>query len=118
MLNQNVADLSIFETLQDQSNQSMGNQSQMTVFNAFQITLPDVVKKQSPTMADFKYQSEKTAENDASAWRKARVEVKSVGGGKDIYHLMANGQRFTLTDKADADIALKQAKQVKVVEVK
>jgi hypothetical protein len=89
----------------------------MSVFNAFQIEFPDFIKQKHQTMSNFQYQNRKAAEHDADAWQRANLQNKTDQRGHTVYILTANGQRFTFTDKNDAEKALSQAKQTKVVEI-
>jgi hypothetical protein len=116
MANNNLADISTFESIQSNQNNRTSMNS-MSVFNAFQVTVPTYVKKIDAQAANFKYQTKDEAEKRAKGWRDAKLEVKKDEKGNAIYLLQANGQRYTITDKADAEKALNQAKKSEVVEI-
>jgi hypothetical protein len=117
MPNNNLADISMFESLQSEQH-NRTNVSPMSVFNAFQIDLPDFIKQKHRTMSDFKYQSRKAAEHDADAWQRARLRTKkSKRSGNTVYVLSADSLEYTFEDKGEAEKALAQAKQTKVIEV-
>jgi hypothetical protein len=116
MANNNLADISVFEQLQsNQDNRT--SMSSMSVFNAFQVTVPDYVKKTDTQTANFKYQKKEEAEKQAKGWHGAKLVIEKDKHNNLIYFLQANGQRYTITDKNDAELALTQAKKSKVVEV-
>jgi hypothetical protein len=116
MTNNNLADISTFEQLQTEQN-SRSNISSMSVFNAFQVTVPTFVKKTDPQTANFKYQKKEEAEKRAKGWRNAILEVKKDENNNLIFFLKANGQSYTITDKNDAEKAHNQAKKSEVIEV-
>jgi hypothetical protein len=116
MTNNNLADISAFKQLQAGQN-TKTNMSSMSVFNAFQVIVPTFVKKTDPKIANFKYQDKTEAEKQAKGWRDAILEIKKGENNTVIYTLHANGQRYTITDKSDAEKAHNQAKKSEVVEI-
>jgi microcystin degradation protein MlrC len=119
MSNNNLVNISTFENLQNNQNAKTGISS-LSVFNAFQVTVPDFVKKTDTQTANSKYQKKEEAEKLAKGWHDAKLEAKKDKKDKNdnfIYFLQANGQRYTITDKSDAEKALSQAKKSTVVEV-
>ncbi|MDR1385677.1 MAG: hypothetical protein LBJ67_17785 [Planctomycetaceae bacterium] len=114
MLNNNLADISVFETLQSEQHARIGAGS-MSVFNAFQVTVPDLVKEKYTQKIKFKYPTKEEAEKIMKGWRSARLETVAKHGHL-IYWIWANGQKFQFS-KENADKVLEQAKQVKIEEV-
>jgi len=117
MSNQNVADISTFEGIQKQTNESIGCKSQMAVFNSqddvtavktacevYGRVLDDTIKQVSDP---------KIAQEKLLIVRQNYINQH----GKDVFFLKANGQSFTIADRREADKALEQAKDAKVVEV-
>jgi hypothetical protein len=75
MANNNLADISAFESIQSEQHDRT-NMSSLSVFNTFQVTVPTFVKKTDAQTANFKYQNKEEAEKRAKGWRDAKLEVK------------------------------------------
>jgi hypothetical protein len=117
MSNNNLADISVFEQLQSGQHAKTG-MSSMSVFNAFQVVIPDLVKKHHYQKVKFKYPTKEEAEKIAEGWQKARPE-NVVIRHKKVYRVWANGQSFDFYKKEDAEKVIADARVVvKVVEVK
>jgi hypothetical protein len=116
-MSNNLADISVFEQLQSGQHAKTG-MSSMSVFNAFQVVVPDLVKKHHYQKVKFKYPTKEEAEKIAEGWKKARSDnVQSHGW--TIYRVYANGQYFDFRKKEEADKVIADTKVVvKVVEVK
>ena len=114
MTNNNLADISVFESLQSEQH-NRTNMSSMSVFNEFQVVVPDLVKRDYYDKVNFKYPTKEAAEKIMKGWHNAKVKNGRIHG-KVYYYVWANGQIFSFS-KEDAEKVVELAKQVKVIEV-
>jgi hypothetical protein len=114
MTNPNVADISLFESLQSRVERSAA----FSVFNGFQVVVPDLVKANHYDMVKFKNYTKEEAEKMMRGWHNAKQVPPIKRHNHKYFIVRANGQNFEFLHKEDADKVLADAKNVTIKEVK
>jgi hypothetical protein len=114
MPSDNLADISAFESLQSEQHIKTG-MSSMSIVNAFEVVVSDLVKRDYYEKVNFKYPTKEAAEKIMKGWHSAEVRRRRIHGMVH-YYVCANGQIFSFS-KEDAEKVVEQSKQVKVIEV-